>query len=124
MPKPFTIARGFTLYEENNRIVYGTYHPNGEFIDEDCRGISFHYVEPTAVTFNTGFTDRNGNEIFTGDFIQWAPGLFQYLILFDEDAGCFGKCQVCTDFWTKFTRDDAKTLTIYDNIYNRIQARR
>ena len=46
-------------------------------------------LERNNGSFNTGFKDSSGNEIFTGDFIQFKDTTLRCHVFFDHDLGAF-----------------------------------
>ena len=83
MAKAFSIARAWT--SDRSKKVEG-------HLDEG-NWIGGQLVDPATVKYNTGFTDRDGKEIFEGDFVI-TPGSDDkggmiWEVDFNDDAGAF-----------------------------------
>ena len=70
MSRPFSIARAIvdTFEDDNGKIVEGLLDTNGEVINRYA-GMWTH-IKPKTLSFNTGMTDLDGKEIFTGDTLR------------------------------------------------------
>ena len=66
MARPFSIARAITAFD-NNKLVEG-FLDSERFIKAD--NDHFCMIDPDTVSYNTGLTDRDDNEIFTGDLLR------------------------------------------------------
>ena len=68
--RPFSIARAIvdTFEDDNGKIVEGELDHRYDAI---CRNIGgWVSIKPATLTFNTGMTDLDGEEIFTGDTLR------------------------------------------------------
>jgi len=70
MNRPFSIARAVVeaFGDDNVEIIEGKLDTNGEVINRYA-GMWTH-IDPKTLSFNTGMTDLNGKEIFTGDILR------------------------------------------------------
>lgn len=137
MARAFTIARALMI--NHDKIMIGALDTlddliYGKFVGhEDAEGSGYGRIDPSTLTFNTGFTDIDGNEIFTGDFVILKKAVLQnadgewildtsefcdqrYLIFYDEDEGA-----LCAsgDFIFPFDRKRAARCRIVGNIYDK-----
>lgn len=94
MARPFSIARAFDA--EHERILQGILIergdlPNREPIAIDDRS-SYCSIDSDTLSFNTGFVDCNGVEIFTGDILDIGVGEYTVdggEVVFDSFEGAF-----------------------------------
>ena len=129
--KAFSIARGI-ICSYFKPFCYGEvvcgYHPKSWYYDStDCLSLihtlgkdaqSYH-VDQNLITYNIGFSDCNGNTIFTGDYISFNGDDNKSLVYFDENEGAFfyggGRNR------KRLTRERAATCHIVSNIYDKLR---
>lgn len=132
--KPFSWARGVCI-EHSKRIRYGyiVYGRLAPFSNRICdltppRSMpSWHQVDGSTITFNTGFTDKLGADIFTGDYVFVDGTEFSHvaLIYFDENEGAFYyRWQTGSDHINmRLTRERAAKCLVFSDIYHRIRGK-
>ncbi len=164
MAKPFTLARALTAPSFGDIVLVNGY-AMPMFCDPETTGETTELqgnhgtdssgaydVMTWSLTFNTGFVDANGNEIFTGDFLNCTSQSQDnnWIVYFDEGDGRFntsitdvfyGKraCRsnsninimsdknyklLCTNvtYIDALDRERAKSLFIVGNIYDKLLA--
>lgn len=90
MAYPFSIARALHYDIESGKkyLVVGNFDYTREFIANADE--KFFYIDADdTVTFNTGFEDIHGDEIFTGDFLSFPQSDVKMEVVFDVDQGAF-----------------------------------
>ena len=140
MSRAFSVARALKI--NHNGVMIGALNEGGDMIYghelgyEGAEGPGYCIIDETTLTFNTGFVDREGNEIFTGDIIQNSWADWSATVVFDDDHGAFFTTYVWTsaeqmkdaagysyvqhtDF-KRLDRDIAKYLRIVGNIYEKL----
>lgn len=98
MTRAFSIARALCL--NHAYVMQGTLTELGDAIygkpiGKDIEGPGYCRIDKSSLTFNTGFLDKTGKEIFTGDYLD-VPCDFlpEYsdrrpLVIFSNERGAF-----------------------------------
>lgn len=94
MSNPFTMAKAIaTDAEHAGKIVTGSIN---RLLDSVLIGDESIAVSPYTLCYNTGFTDKDGNEIFEGDYIRRHFLGVDELVFFDIRKGGFYTSHVVT----------------------------
>ena len=90
----------------------------------DHKWIDDYHVDGTTLTFNTGFVDETGKELFTGDFVKYNDRTCE--VGWSDEGGhffirYFGPVNASRNYRRTLTARLAKHTRIIGNIYEEIQ---
>lgn len=93
MAKAFSIARALT--QAHIGYIFGRLNGDRTTIygkpgsKKDAKEMYCSLIEPATLTWNTGFVDKDGNEIFTGDYVNSNDYCITDEVVFDDERGAF-----------------------------------
>ena len=93
MAKAFTIARA--LAQAHTDYIVGKLNGDRTIISgtpgrkPDAKEMYSSYIDPATLTFNTGFVDGHGAEIFIGDYVNSNDYCLTAEVVFDDEYGAF-----------------------------------
>ena len=146
MSRAFSIARAVDA--AHTAMIVGKINADGTTVygkpydKQDARETYCSLIDPLTLTWNTGFVDCEGKEIFLGDYLSIPYEYSEpYLIIFNEDEGAFYTvrsssktekkrvsncatsfiCHFSTEsYYDRITRDVAVECRIVGNIFEKL----